>query len=362
VTTATLTLVGDIALGDHPKAVGFGFHSRYPTGIPASLSPRLLPPGARTDAIIGNLEFALGPPIPTSATLAERQCRGLSEYVAFLAAAGVRALNVANNHSSQHGTDLFRSTVDAVRAAGIHVIGTADDFGESGVLRIGPLRVALLGWSQRPRQYDGREPPYNEFSDAAFDQIAAARARADVVIASIHWGDEFILLPREEERRTARALLDAGATIVWGHHPHVVREVERHDAGLIAYSMGNFVGDMLWDCRTRFTGWLNAVVGAEGVRSTTLEPGIIADDYLPRPLVEREHGDLPVRIEAARDRQSRGVEAVGYDRVAREAHRRHVRRTAWMMLRSLPRYPRGAVVELFGGAIRNRLRRAAPLV
>jgi poly-gamma-glutamate capsule biosynthesis protein CapA/YwtB (metallophosphatase superfamily) len=356
-TAARFTFVGDIALGDHPKAVGFGFHSRYRTGIPDALAPRLLPPGPRPDLLIGNLEFPLGPPIGRSASLADRQCRGLTEYASFLALAGVGALNVANNHSSQHGPEVFASTVAALRAAGIHVVGTPDDFGERGCVQLPGVRVALLGWSDRPRQYDGRQPPYNEFSSVAYGQIAAAKARADVVIACIHWGDEFILVPRDQERTIARRMVDAGASVVVGHHPHVVREVERLGPGLVAYSMGNFVGDMVWDVRTRLTGWLTAEVAQAGVRASDFLPGMIADDYLPRPLTEREELQILPRLSAEARAQGRKLHSTDYERVALDERRRHARRTAWMMLRSLARYPSGAGLRLFYHAIRNRLGR-----
>src|SRR5438128_2162459 len=111
-----------------------------------------------------------------------------------------------------------------------------------------------VGFGFRSRYAGGIQAAYNEFSEAALESIAAARQRADIVIASMHWGDEFILVPSDRERAVARAMIDAGATCVIGHHPHVVREVERYRAGVIAYSLGNFICDMTWDERTRMSG------------------------------------------------------------------------------------------------------------
>jgi poly-gamma-glutamate synthesis protein (capsule biosynthesis protein) len=350
-----VAFVGDIALGDHPKTVGFGFRSRYRDGIPAASASRLRPPGAPPDLVFGNLEFPLDRPVPVTAT-AQWQCRGIAEYAAFLSNAGISALNVANNHSYQHGPAAFDATIAALRAAGIHVVGTPADFSETGVLTVRGRRVAFLGWSDRPRQYDSTRPPYNELTDAACNQIAEAKRRADLVIASVHWGDEFILVPSDRERSLAHAMIDAGANFVIGHHPHVVREVEYRGNGVIAYSLGNFVGDMLWDPGTRFTSWLTADIDERNVAAVELTPGVIDDDYLPRPLTAREKGRLLPRFAAVARRQRARLSTTPYARVAENERRRHAWRTAGMMLRNLHRYPRRFAFEAFRGAISHRLR------
>jgi poly-gamma-glutamate synthesis protein (capsule biosynthesis protein) len=351
--------VGDVALGDHPKTVGFGFRSRYPNGIPGELAVRVRPPGPRPDFLFGNLEFALGLGAGAS-NLAQLQCRGLDEYVGFLTGAGISALNVATNHSTQAGVAAWEATVRLLRASGIHVVGTPADFTEQGVVRVGDQRVALLGWSDRPRQYANDVPPYNEFSDAAYHEIEKARKRADIVIASMHWGDEFILVPGERERTIARAMVDAGATFVIGHHPHVIREVERHDNGVIAYSLGNFICDMTWDARTRFTGWLTSEIEDRHVVSSEFIPGVIENDYFPRALSGTEaNRRLAWLSKGARTDAARAATA-GYARAAEEQRKRHAARTALMMLRNFHRYRSGVAVEAFRGALSHRIRELFP--
>lgn len=350
-----LCFVGDIALGDHPKAVGFGFHSRYASGIPPALVGRLRSPGGPADLHFGNLEFVLG----LSADDREfrsRECRGLDGYVTYLVGEGLGALNVATNHTMQHGLAAFDATVRLLRESGIHVVGTAADFTEQGVLRIGDERVALLGWCDRPRQYDPEPPPFNEFSDDAYAKITEARARADVVVVSMHWGDEFILVPSTRERDIARRMVDAGATFVIGHHPHVMREVERYASGLIAYSLGNFVCDMTWDFRTRLTGWLHAEVDRGRITRDALVPAVIDDDYLPRSLDGRDDHQLRA-IARERRAQAERVRRTDYVTQAEWERSRHSARTAMRMLRSWGRYPPGMARELFTNALRGRLTR-----
>ena len=71
--------------------------------------------------------------------------------------------------------------------------------------------------------------------------IAQARKDHDLVIVSLHWGEEYTDPPSPRQRRAARALIDAGADVVFGHHPHVLQGIESYQGGIIAYSMGNFL-------------------------------------------------------------------------------------------------------------------------
>jgi hypothetical protein len=352
-----LAFVGDIALGDHPKTVGFGFRSRYPRGLAADLATRLLPPGPAPDLFFGNLEFALGASSGSAPSLATEQCRGIDEYADFLENAGVSVLNVANNHSAQHGAGAFWSTVARVRDTGMAVVGTPDDFSDATVVEIGNLRVAVLGWSDRPRQYAREVPPYNELDDRAGALIRDARQRADIVVVSVHWGEEFVQLPANRERRIARSMIDAGAAIVVGHHPHVLREVELYADGLIAYSLGNFIGDMTWTEETRLGGCLVVDLDARGLRSHHFALSRIEADYLPRYLPAPEAAAVHARLAKARREQASAIAERGYESVVRAEHQRHVRATALMMARNLHRYRRGTLLPMLTGAIVARLGR-----
>jgi poly-gamma-glutamate capsule biosynthesis protein CapA/YwtB (metallophosphatase superfamily) len=359
--TLRCAFVGDLALGDHPKAIGLGFYSRYARGLATGAADRLRPPGPPPDLFFANLEFTLGMESADQSNLSQMECRGATAFVRFLVDAGVNAVNVATNHSSQHGVSVFRETVGALRASGIHVVGTPADFTEAGIMRVGATRVALLGWSDRPRQYAPDDPPYNEFGDDAVGRVDAARQRSDVVIVSLHWGNEFILVPSDRERAIAHELIDAGAHFVIGHHPHVLREVEQYHGGTIAYSLGNCVCDMTWDERTRVTGWLTATVDRNRVTEWSLLPAVIDDDYLPRPAVNHLRSVWD-RVAAARRTHAERVARAGYASVANAERRRHAFRTGLMMLRNAHRYPKGIARKLFGGALGNRLRRSTQRV
>jgi poly-gamma-glutamate synthesis protein (capsule biosynthesis protein) len=75
-------------------------------------------------------------------------------------------------------------------------------------------------------------------------KIAKARTTADLVVVVPHFGSEYVRTPEAKTKATARALIDAGADLVLGSHPHVVRPVEKYKGHYIVYSMGNFISAM----------------------------------------------------------------------------------------------------------------------
>src|SRR4051812_9616568 len=160
-----LVAVGDIMLGDSATCVGFGFHSQYPRDIKpafASVAPLL----RRGEVVLGNLECVLTRAGRGSQPFRSDQMRGDPEYAHALRSVGFTALCVANNHAMQHGIEAFDETVECLRGAGIACVGLRGNDGwcSAPVVQVtrGGLRVGLLGYSWRPRQYDYATPPYAE--------------------------------------------------------------------------------------------------------------------------------------------------------------------------------------------------------
>jgi poly-gamma-glutamate synthesis protein (capsule biosynthesis protein) len=351
-----LAFVGDVALGNHPKTPGFGFYSKYMGGIPHQMAHRVLPPSLAPDLVFGNLEFSLAPHGDRPGT--DICCLGSDIYIPFLREVGFTILNVANNHAWEHGAARFRETVRSLRNAGIKVVGVPEDFDPSGFLRIKGKTIAVLGCSSRPRQGFTSPPDYNEFQEVLFlERIRHARGQADAVCVSIHWGEEFLPIPSPEERRIAHAMVDAGASVVVGHHSHVLREVENYGNGVIAYSLGNFIGDMIWNPLTRETGCLAVVLEDSRIRTSTFFPGVINDlDYFPQYLDEQESLGF---METDRERRAClnvALDTYGYEFLAREALQRHQRLTLGFLLKNLFRYRAASLARIASHAIRIRLR------
>jgi len=348
-----LICTGDIALGDHPKTVGFGFFSRYKAGLPVEKAGEIFPNGFDADIRFGNLEFALD-----GTESNEVCCRGVPEFAQFLKTAGFNVLNVANNHIYQYGIHAFEKTINTLNHLNIRTCGTLEDFKGGNSIIVGGMKISFLGWSDRPRQYSTEVPPYNEFNTSeCYEHVRNAAAHSDVVCVSLHWGDEFIQVPRNEERVIARNCIDNGATLVIGHHSHVLREIEEYRGGLIAYSLGNFIGDMLWDKKTRQAACLYVEVEPRKIKTWRLIPASIGEDYFPKYLAEGEARVFAAEFGAVQEMLKRLLGKYTYDKLAKRALRRHQLLTVLHFLKNLNNYPPGFASATLVDALRGRLRR-----
>lgn len=165
---------------------------------------------------------------------------------------GFDIVSLANNHIWDWSRDALADTVSLLAEAGIESVGAGENEARANdfmVLRLGEdgLTVAFLAYTTLyPRGLEawGETPgvSHNDI-DAMRTAIARARSAADLIVVSMHWGVEYKTSAGLEQRNLGRALIDAGADLVVGHHPHVAQELERYGAGWIAYSLGNFVFD-----------------------------------------------------------------------------------------------------------------------
>jgi poly-gamma-glutamate synthesis protein (capsule biosynthesis protein) len=290
--------------------------------------------------------------------------RGHEPYRKGLKAAGFDVLNVANNHSLQHGQRPFLDTVRLLRENGIAVCGVGDtDYRHavSAVLRVRDLDVAFLGYSLRPRQYFTEAPLYAEGQrESILADVRAARAR-DVVVVSLHWGDEFIERPSPEDVALAHDIMDAGADLIIGHHPHVLRAVEKYGRGYIVYSLGNFVCDMLWDERMRESAIVRCRLSRDGASDLTLVPVRIGDDYRPAPLDESQATAIQRRLETLSLAISTPAAAATpellaqYQADADAALRWERRKAQRYFLRNAHHFPVGILIQQLTNFARNRL-------
>ncbi|MDA0352553.1 MAG: CapA family protein [Chloroflexi bacterium] len=213
------------------------------------LSPfeRILPLFAGADLVIGNMEGTFterGEPLEKEYTF-----RTPPAFAEGIARAGFDAVSLANNHSYDFGTIGLLDTTDALDAAGVPHFGAgADERSAYAPLffRVGSQTVALLGSDAigETRAALGAEPGVAWADDRAVSAVATAALEADYVVVMVHAGTEYSGTPTVEQARFARALIDAGADVVIGSHPHVLQPWERYGDGLILHSLGNFVFDL----------------------------------------------------------------------------------------------------------------------
>ncbi|GAG31325.1 unnamed protein product, partial [marine sediment metagenome] len=107
--------------------------------------------------------------------------------------------------------------------------------------------------------------------------VRAARQRADVVVVSCHWGIEYTPYPNASQQELAQTLVDAGAALIIGHHPHVVQSLGYRQGAFTAYSLGNFVFDQGFSEETSQGLVLRCLLDASGVKMVEFLPVRITD-------------------------------------------------------------------------------------
>ncbi len=280
--TLRVAMVGDIMLGtDYPQ-------NHLPDDDGVSMLRAVESILTAADLTIGNLEgVLLDGGTPAKACTNPRACylfRSPSRYAAHLKRAGFDVLSLANNHARDFGEDGRTATMRTLDEYGILHSGRVGDF---ATLTVNGFRVAVLAFSVTQKSNLVHDYP-----------LAAATVRRfadshDLVIVSFHAGAEggdLTRLPFAEEEhfgeprgdvvRFARLAVDAGADLVFGHGPHVVRAMELYKDRLIAYSLGNFA--------TYYGISVEGLKGIAPILDATL-------DYQGRFLEGRIHSTVQVR-------------------------------------------------------------------
>jgi len=241
-TLISIAAVGDMMIGtDYPK-------NRLPDDDGISFFAHVAPILSSADIAVGNLEGTLidgGEPAKKCKNL--NACylfRSPARYAQHYRDAGFDALSVANNHARDFGEDGRSATMQALDTVGIHHSGRAGEFAS---FEVNGLAIAFLGYAVTQKS--------NLLHDyeLAEQTVAEFAATHDIVIVTFHGGAEGASMmhvpfaeedyygePRGDVARFSRSMVDAGADLVLGHGPHVVRGMERYKDRLIAYSLGNF--------------------------------------------------------------------------------------------------------------------------
>ncbi len=152
--------------------------------------------------------------------------RGPTSYVNILTQNSVEVANLANNHTYDFGEEGYATTRSTLKNAGIFFAGANECTlitTDSG-LKIGMYSVNF----------------FLDEADFKKDVAWMKEQGAEVIVVSLHCGDEGHYRPKQKQYDYARFFIDNGANIVWGHHPHALQPIEEYNGGIIYYSLGNF--------------------------------------------------------------------------------------------------------------------------
>lgn len=183
--------------------------------------------------------------------------------------AGFDVVSVANNHAWDYGETAFKDSLKNLEQADIDFVGGGlEDKAYSPVIKeVGDLKVAYLAYTNLiPKETAAKETEVGVawLNEENLKQgIEQAKNKADLVVVSFHFGEEYQKEPSSEQKRFSHLAIDTGADLVVGHHPHVTQKVEQYQQGWIAYSLGNFVFDQGFSKET-MEGLLLEVVVQEG--------------------------------------------------------------------------------------------------
>ena len=285
--TATLVFVGDIMLDRTPgQHIAAG---EDPFAHCASILEK-------ADLTVGNLECV----IATSGQRVDKKYtfRASTRSLPWLARY-FDAVSLANNHTGDFGKGALVEQIERLDRAGVLAFGAGRDRYEAHrplIVERKGIRIALLGYNEfRPRAFEaGPNAPGVAWSDdePVVADLKAVRAsgNADVVITFMHWGREYQFQPNERQKSLARLMIDSGADIVIGGHPHVTEGAEYYKDKLIVYSLGNFVFDDFKDVVPALdepsrTSWvLRLKVAKSGLLEWDTLVTRTGDDGFPRPL------------------------------------------------------------------------------
>jgi len=201
--------------------------------------------------------------------------------------AGVSIVSLANNHTPNFGANGLTDTVKYLDSIGIEHVGAgknAQDASKAVFTTTNGLKIAWLAYNSPdvvPKSYAASaNHAGTNFMDLErmISAVKEARARADLVIVSMHAGTEYKTSPNKTQKEFAHAAIDTGAEMVIGHHPHVVQTMEEYKGKFIFYSLGNFVFDQMWSRETREGLGLKITLTKDGVQDVSFLP-LIIDDY-----------------------------------------------------------------------------------
>lgn len=232
------------------------------------------------DILFGNLETVLS----NRGQEVERTCplHTSSGQVIYLKDTSFDILNIANNHIMDLGPEGFNETLEVLNQNGLTFIGAGSQkFRQSSaIIERRDIKFGFLGYCICGFKNSKEEIFINK--EKVVDNIRNLNSTCDFVIVSLHWGTENVFYPSPKQVNLAHKLIDVGATVILGHHPHVIQGIEQYKNGLIAYSLGNFQFDpKLSYSKTNKSIILCLNFSKKELKSYDIFPIIIDQDFLP---------------------------------------------------------------------------------
>ncbi|HUW24662.1 MAG TPA: CapA family protein [Patescibacteria group bacterium] len=250
----TLIAVGDVMLGRMVNVQMLKYQDfKYPFLKTASTI-------AAADITFGNLESPIIDNCPTTSVgmiFCSRE-----EAIEGLKFAGFDVLSIANNHILNHGPEGLSQTTALLNKNGILPSSNQLTSYLANKLTFGFLSFDLVTYPKA----------------AVVEEVKKNANKVDVLVVSLHWGGEYQKEPLPWQKDLAHQIIDSGAKVIIGHHPHVTQPTEKYQSGLIFYSLGNFIFDQPWSEKTKKGKIAKVVFEGKNIKSYE-EIAIYIADY-----------------------------------------------------------------------------------
>ncbi|SFI61216.1 CapA family protein [Thermoflavimicrobium dichotomicum] len=281
----TLTMVGDMMFGRYIDDIivpnkGYDYFFHY-----------VAPYFKASDYVTGNFEHPILLKDPEKYQKKDKSIHLFTreKVTEALKKANFSTVNLANNHMTDYGNEGLQETLLSFSRAGIDAVGAgrdAKDARKISIKEVNGVRIATIGISDTIPKGGAalkNRPGVGSADPKVFiPLVAKAKSSADLVIVHCHWGVEYDSGYHPRQQAIGRALIDAGADIVVGHHPHVLEPIEVYKNGVIFYSLGNFIFDQGWS-RTRESVLAQYKIRKDGTVRLELHPMYIREGQ-PRPV------------------------------------------------------------------------------
>ena len=308
--------VGDINPGDK-AIIGLGVLHQSKKFGPSYPLEKIKDYLKGSDIVIGNLEGLLTSLVEQNRRNNKTFC-GRPAFAKALADKGFNILNVANNHTLEHGSEIFWETVNCLKENGIKICGLKSSekeyYSEPVILKKNNKTIGMIGynwvgvdnfkeadrliaqsrdsivnydWKRYKKSHEYLSSVVHQKNINVISDIKNLSRKVDFVILIAHWGYEFVHYPPYGLTLEAKSFIDAGADCIIGCHPHVIQGYEIYKSKPIFYSLGNFIFDQNLEI-SRYSTILDISIDEENTISHRFNPIYINSSFQPQRANENE--------------------------------------------------------------------------
>lgn len=252
----------------------------------------------KADIIFGNLESVISDKGEKIGSI--NSFRADPKFIEGLKYAGFNIVSTANNHSLDYGVSALEDSLKRLKSEGIEYAGAGFNEEEAFSLKIMEAKGTKIGFlafcgigSQLWRASEnssGIAFVSKENIEEIKKIIKEAKEKADIIIVSFHIGTEYETNQNDLQTYLYHSIIDAGADLVIGHHPHVIQPIEGYEGKWIAYSLGNFIFDQSFSKSTMEGVLLKVSIKNRGIENVDFEKFQI-NEYFQPELKESEENE-----------------------------------------------------------------------